>query len=403
MELAQLGALKTLLREVLASARNSSAAAANAQCAANAATAAVEAVAALRKAMDTVLHATPPSAAAAAAVPGNASAIRSKAGGESRPAHWSCERPLPSLRRAWDEGTPDRFCTAEGWGKNDSVRVTSHLLSLQATSLEAGSSTGFSAASTTTDVLAWAAPLTGAEAKQISRGHHANGAQASGALVIQDRPEAMAEAAETGLAVRLESARLLPNSSRLDAGPRESGSTEALAAAMLPVQGGLRRSRDNSTFVARSSLHRDHVFSFDLVRSASPPPTLSLPYRPYTKPSPLQRCQRRTATQPTTADPIGPQIPHRRRIRLAAASGGASRLARAPCHSPSTPGAAGGQGVQAAAAAGGATQEAWPAQAAGSCRGGWGRFEPCPVTVAQLPAVTADASAAKSALLPTTG
>ena len=373
MELAQLGALKTLLREVLASARNSSAAAANAQCAANAATAAVEAVAALRKAIDTLLQAAPPSAATAAAAPGTA--IRYKAGGGSRP-HSSCERPLSRLTR--EEGAPDRQCRAEDWGKHDSVFVTTHLLSLQATSLGAGSSTGFSAASKTTlsapgivpgdasvtvsdncwgdDVLASAATFTGAEAQQDFPGQNANGSQNASALANLDRSEAIAE--ETGLAVRLESARLSPNSSWLDAGPKESGATEAelgllLAAAMRPVRGELKRLRA-VMFDVRSCLDRDHVCFSALARSASPPPPRSLLHWPYAKPSPLQHYRRRAAAQPTTADPINLQSPHRRRIRLAGGGGGAALLGRAPCHSPSMPG---GQGVQVAAAAGGAAPE----------------------------------------------
>ncbi len=57
MELAQLGAIKILLLEVLASASSTSAAATNAQIAAKAATAAMEAVVTLRATMDSALEA----------------------------------------------------------------------------------------------------------------------------------------------------------------------------------------------------------------------------------------------------------------------------------------------------------------------------------------------------------
>ena len=311
MELTQLGALKTLLREVLASSRNSSAAAANAQCAANAATAAVEAVAALRRAMDTQLQAAPSPASAATSAAASGSAIPSgKTVGESRPgpAHSSCERPLSRLTRR-EEGAHDRSCTAEGWGKNDSFRVTTHLLSLQATSLEAGSSNGFSTASTTAvsapvtmlasgdasapdtssgeDVLAardlaWAATLAGADAKQDPpSGQSANGAQAARALAVQDRPGAMPE--DIGLTGCSTSARLSPNSFRLDAAPRVSGRVEAelgllMAAAMQPTRGEPKRLWAVSTLLdVRSSFHRDHVSSSAVAHYASPTPPPSLP------------------------------------------------------------------------------------------------------------------------------
>ena len=280
MELTQLGALKTLLREVLASSRNSSAAAANAQCAANAATAAVEAVAALRRAMDTQLQAAPSSAFAATSAAASGTAFLSKTVGESLarpgPAHPSWKKPLSQLTR--DKEAPDQLCRAEGWGKNDSVLVTTHLLSLHATSLEAGSSTGFSAESTTAvsapvtmlggasapdtfsgeDLLAWSATLAGADAKQDPPScQNANGTQAARDLAVQDRSEAMPE--DIGLTGCPASARLSPNLSGLDAGQRESGSTELgllFAAAKRPIRGELERLRAvSSLFDVRSSFH----------------------------------------------------------------------------------------------------------------------------------------------------
>ena len=118
MELAQLGALKALLSEVLISASTTNTAAANAQLAAKAATAAVEAIADLRTVVDTMLQRAISSMEVATASPGTAWNDTSAG---ARPAYLNCQCKELPLRQTWERGEPNGICEARSCCRNDSA------------------------------------------------------------------------------------------------------------------------------------------------------------------------------------------------------------------------------------------------------------------------------------------
>jgi hypothetical protein len=344
MEVAQLGTLKILLREVLASARNSSAAAANAQCAANAATAAVEAVAALRAAMDTQAASTSSTTPATLgpAAPG-------KAGGsvvQARPS-----RETPSSRMIREKYAPNGMCGArdrnilthaankEGIQQATSPDTgletgicTSHVAATAAAAITLGDATAPDASAPdvalSEEDLAWSATQTAGGAED---------ADGAAAAAMANQEKAMAGKTCPCPTCSLTS----PCSSQLPSAPRESGVTEAelgplLAAAMLPVRGELKRLRAILADL-RSSLDRDSSNAPNRAVSPLSPP--SLPYWPYPEPPPLQHYQRRAApSQSMSTDPITQQSSPRRRTPLAIAGSGTARGALdSPSSSPAMP------------------------------------------------------------------
>lgn len=319
-----MGALKTLLLEVLASARSTSAAANNAQLAANAATAAMEAVVTLRANMDSALEAVKSGAAAAAAEA--VSAALGKGGGAAESAHLSCERTSSRPTREKEAPNANGIRMMKSGGGSDSLGATlAHLV----TSLEPGS--GIRSTSAAAEA---AANITLGD--RIVPDFFWGEKNADGAIV-RDKSEAIIEETSPCPPCTLLTPGLLtPGSSRLHACPSECGVTDAqlatlLAAAMRPVRGELKRLRA-AMFDVRSGQGSNIACSSAPPSYSAERTSMSLPYWPYPDPPPMQhyRRRRRAAAQIQVGAPdqISPPSSARRRIRLTAAGRSTEREAR---------------------------------------------------------------------------
>jgi hypothetical protein len=349
-----LGALKTLLLEVLALARSTSAAATNAQIAANAATAAMEAVVTLRATIDSALEAATTGAAAAAAAA--VSAALGNAGGATAPLHRPCERTPSHLTR--EQGIPDGLRMKKCWRGNGPPCATLHRPSCSASSIETASEIRIRSSSTATGAGAGAAGTSfamEAAAAQITIENelppkpiwrengtswtmlqYAEAGKFEDTAAVgahQEVSEAIIE--ETGpcptcTLLNSGSDLLHARPRKIQAGVQAGVTVEELdtllAAAMRPVRGELKRLRAAMVDV-RLGLGNNSACSSAPPTSALQQLPMSLPYWPYPEPPPLQHNLQRAAAQVASADQISPLSSPRRRIRLATV-GGSTREAR---------------------------------------------------------------------------